>query len=60
MNENELHAFVTELQGDSVELTNFVANNAEDLTEDEIDELVEEFEGDYLSLREFVIKALED
>ncbi|MER2005858.1 MAG: hypothetical protein ABS939_00280 [Psychrobacillus sp.] len=60
MTENELHDFVIELQGSSVELTNFVAENAEDLTEEEIDELVEELEGDYLSLREFVINSLED
>jgi len=60
MTENQLHDFVKELQRDSVELTNFVAENAEELTGEEIDELVEDFEGDYLSLRDFVIRALED
>lgn len=60
MGENELHDFVKELQGNSIELTNFVAENAENLTEEEIDELVDEFEGDYLSLREFVLNAFED
>ena len=57
--EDELHDFVTSLQNDSVELHNFVAQNAEDLTVEEIDNLVEEFEGDYLGLREFVIRAWE-
>lgn len=60
MTENELHAFVKELQENTVELMNFVCINAEHLSESEIDELVEEFEGNYLGLREFVINALED
>ena len=60
MSENELHDFVKELQGNSIELYSFVAENSEELTEEEIDELAEELEGDYLSLREFVINAIAD
>ncbi|WP_339279938.1 hypothetical protein [Lysinibacillus sp. FSL P2-0066] len=61
MSENELYDFIKELQGSSVELYSFVAENCdENLTEDEIDDLVSDLESDSLSLREFVIRALED
>lgn len=60
MSENDLHDFVKELQGSSMELYNFVAENSENLTEEKIDDLVEDLKGDYLSLREFVINANEE
>jgi len=60
MSENELHDFVKELQGNSLELYSFVAENSdEDISDEHIDSLVNEFQGDYLSLREFVVNALE-
>lgn len=61
MTEEQLHDFVKELQGSSVELYGFVAENSdENMTDERIDELVADFESDYLSLREFVINAFED
>jgi len=61
MTEEEIDGIVRELQGSSVELYNYVAENCnEDLTEDEIDDLVSDLESDYLSLREFVINSLEE
>ena len=61
MTEQEISELVSELQGNSLELYNYVAENCEeDLTDEEIDNLVSDFETDTLSLREFVINALED
>ena len=59
MSEKELDALVSELENNSTELFNFVAENTEDLTDKEIDDLVSDLESDTLSLRAFVIHALE-
>ena len=60
MTEQEIYELVAELQGNSLELYNYVAENCEeDLTDEEIDNLVSDFETDTLSLREFVINVLE-
>ncbi|MED3554208.1 hypothetical protein [Cytobacillus praedii] len=61
MTEQEIDKLIRELQGSSVEMYSFVAENCdENLTDDEIDDLVTDLESDYLSLREFVINALVD